>query len=267
MSQIESLMIVGTGGMARLLARTLRKKIPKIALSSRSPEKAKKLSAKLGIGWALMEDAAEYESVLLAIPPQNLPDTAAAISEKMRPRSLIMDISSVKVGVVEKIEEKISREVEYISLHPLFGPTTRKIDGYSIAVIPIRSETFFNHVVELFKSVGLNVVITSPREHDEIMSMIQVVHHIAYLSMALALWESLSPEVIAKYGTRSLRRTSSLFKMLRENVRVIREIQELNVYGDRARRKFIECIERLAGRDPRAWADVERALEELSRIF
>lgn len=267
MSRIESLMIVGTGGMARLLARTLREKIPKIAISSRIPEKAARLSARLGVRWASAEEAAEYDSVLLTAPPQNLPEAVAAISEKMRPRSLLMDISSVKVGVVERIEEKITREIEYISLHPLFGPKARKIDGCSIAVIPVRGEIFLNPVVELFKSVGLNVVVTSPREHDEIMSVIQVAHHMAYLSMALTLWESLSPEIIAKYSTRSLRRTSSIFRMLRGNLRVIKEIQELNVYGDRARKKLIECIGRLGAGDPRSWADVEKALEELPRIL
>ena len=266
MPRINSLMIVGTGGMARLFARTLREKVSTIAVSSRFPEKAKKLSAKLGIKWALMDYAGDFDSILLTTPPQHLPEVAARISEKMAPGSLLMDISSVKVGVVEKIEERIPEYIEYISLHPLFGPTAKKIRGYSIAIIPVRGRAFLNDLIALFESVGLNVIITSAREHDRVMSAIQVAHHMAYLSLALTLWESLDPDSVAKYGTRSLRRTLSTFKMLRGNLKVIREIQELNVYGDQARGKLIECIEKLARNDAEAWAAVEKALEMLPRV-
>ena len=267
MTRIDSLMIVGTGGMARLLAKMLKKRIPRIALSSRSPEKARRLSSKLGIKWALMDQAADFDAVLLTAPPQHLPEAAEKVSGKMRPGSLLMDISSVKVGVVEKVEEKIPKEIEYISLHPLFGPKARKFRGYSLVVIPIRGEKFLNSIIEVFESVGLKVAASSPEEHDKIMSAIQVAHHMAYLSLALTLWKSLDPDLIAKYGTRSLRRTLSTFRMLRGNMRVIREIQELNVYGDQARRKLIECIEKLAENDPEAWSDVEKALEVLPRIL
>lgn len=265
MSGIESLMIVGTGGMARLMARALKEKIPKLAISSRSPEKAKKLSTRLGVRWAVMDEAAEYNSVLLTAPPQSLPEAAAAISEKMRPGSLLMEISSIKVGVVERVNEKIPDGIEYISLHPLFGPSARRIRGYSIAVIPVRGEKFLNAVAGLFESIGLNVVVTSPQEHDEAMSMIQVAHHMAYLSLALSLWESLTPDMIAKYGTRSLRRTFMVLKMFRGNLGVIKEIQEMNVYGGRARAKLVECIERLGRMDPDAWENVKKALKELFR--
>ncbi|MCD6342036.1 MAG: prephenate dehydrogenase/arogenate dehydrogenase family protein, partial [Thaumarchaeota archaeon] len=136
-----------------------------------------------------------------------------------------------------------------------------------IAVIPIRDAGSLIRVVNLFKRIGLNVVVPAPEEHDALMAFIQVAHHVTYLSLALALWESVDPKLLGKYSTRSLRQTALMFKSLHRNFKVIREIQESNIYGDLARRKLIECINRLGSDDREAWKNVEKALKKLPQAI
>jgi len=254
--------------MARLFIRALRGRVPTLAVASRYEGEARRLAKALGVEWAPLEGARAFDDVLLAIPSRALPEAAELVSKNMSPGSTIMDISSVKVGVVERVEERVREGVNYVSLHPLFGPAARKLQGCSIVVTPVRvlSEEALSPIVETLRSIGLRVVSASADEHDRIMSILQVAHHMMYLSLALAIWRSLDLGVVADFRTRSLKRTFSTLKSLSRNLTVIKEIQELNAYRGQAKEKLVECIERLTSGDPQAWADVERALRGLSQI-
>jgi len=267
MSEKFRVMIIGTGGMARLFTRILKRKVSALAVASRYPGKAKALSKRMKVKWALIEDVDKFNTIIFTTPSKHLPEMVEKVSENLMKGSLVMDITSVKMGIVDAVKNKLPNYVEYISLHPLFGPATRNHRKCRIAVIPIRDAGSLNRVVNLFKRIGLNVVVTAPEEHDALMAFIQVAHHVTYLSLALALWESVDPKLLGKYSTRSLRQTALMFKSLHRNFKVIKEIQESNIYGDLARRKLIECINKLGSDDREAWKNVEKALKKLPQAI
>ncbi len=260
------LAVIGTGGMAKLFTRILRGRFKEIAIISRDPKKAEKLSRRLGVSYAKLSDLKQFDILLFTTPSQHLPNMVKAVSQNLKAEALVMDVSSVKVGIVEKVAEALPSSIEYISLHPLFAPSTRKIQGNNLVMIPIRGELFLNMMKRLFEELGLRVVVSSPEEHDKIMALVQVAHHLSYLSLALTLWNFLGSERLDPYVTRSLRKTFSMFKMFSRNLKVIKEISSLNSYKAWAINELMNSMKRLEEGDEQAWRAVEKALEELSKL-
>ena len=259
------LAIIGTGGMAKLFAKLLKEKFSEIAIISRSPERTKRLSKKIRTSYATLSEINKFEVVFLTTPPRYLPNIVKAISHDLRPGSLVMDISSVKSGIIDEVSTLLPSGVEYLSLHPLFGPSTKRIKGNNIVVIPVRGKSFLAALKELFEGLGLTVVVTSPEEHDRIMAVVQVAHHLSSLSLALTLWNLLGPKELKSYATRSLRKTVQNFKLFQRNLRVIREISELNPYKEWALNELEVSIKKLMKGDGEAWERVEEALRDLPR--
>jgi len=258
-------MIIGTGRMARLLARTF-KSIAEVSITSPISGEAEKPAKKLRVKQANPEDAKDYDFILLAVSPLRLKEVALGIARHLKPGAVVMDISSVKKGFVEEVLEVLPSDVGYVSLHPLFGPSVKRIEKETVVVIPIRGEWATNAVLELVRSLGLRAVISSVEEHDKVMSIVQVAHHLSYLAYAMTLAKSLDLELIERYATRSLRYTLWMLKRMSKNLGVIREIQELNVYGQGAKAKLLENLKRLSEINKSAWRDAEEALKLLTSL-
>ena len=260
------LAVIGTGRMARLLARILKDSFSETVLISRDVEKARKLSKRLGVSYGSQADASRFDYYLFTSPPRYLPETVKAFTNRLKPGSLVSDICSVKSGVVREVEKLIPPGVEYISLHPLFGPSTRRIKGNNLVMIPIRGKSFITSLQELFESLGLRVVVaSSPEEHDEMMAAVQVAHHISQLSLILTLWKLIGSDKLRAYSTRSLRKTLKVIKSFRGNLKVIREISELNPHGKRAVEALEDLMRRLLEGDEASWRLVEEALKSISK--
>jgi len=260
------LAVIGTGGMARLFARILKGRFEEIAVISRDPEKARKLSRRLGLSHATLSDVGSFDVLLFTTPSQHLPNMVKAVSRDLRSGALVMDISSVKSGIVEKVAEVLPGSIEYISLHPLFAPWTKEIQGQNLVMIPVRGSSFLSLMEKLFADVGLRVVVASPEEHDQVMALIQVAHHLSYLSLALTMRRLLEPGELDLYATRSLRRTFSMFKSFSRNLKVIKEISSLNPYKSWALNELRNSMKELEEGSDEAWREVEEALKELSRL-
>ncbi|PCN50294.1 hypothetical protein B6U99_05200 [Candidatus Geothermarchaeota archaeon ex4572_27] len=258
-------MVVGTGGMARLLARCLRGRAH-VAIASRRPSEARRLARRLGAEWASVEEAGRFDFVVLTAPPDRLEEAASRVAGHLRPGSIVMDVSSVKRGVVERVSRALPSHVAYVSLHPLFGPSTRRVEGRVVVVVPVRGEWAVEPVVELMRGMGLRVVVSSADEHDMAMAAVQVAHHLSYLAYAVTLASSLSPELVERYATRSLCSTLSALRRLYRGLRVVREIQELNAYGGLIKVRLLENLRELARGGEGAWRRVEEALRLLASV-
>ena len=259
------LMIIGTGKMARLFAKTF-KNIIEVSVVSPIPIKAKRLAKKFGIREVNFKDAKDYNFILLAVSPFYLKEVALSIAYYLKPGVVVMDISSVKKGFVEEVLKVLPSDVGYVSLHPLFGPYVKKVKGETIVIIPMRGKWAVDKVLELMKCIGLRTLISSVEEHDKVMSIVQVAHHLSYLAYALTLAEAIDPQLIEKYATRLLRITLQTLKRMNRNLSVVREIQELNTYGQTAKMHLLENLKKLMRIDEETWRKVEKSLKLLTSV-
>ncbi len=254
--------IIGAGGMAKLLVKIFKGRVSEIVIISRNPEKAKSFSRKMGIGYSMIESVGEYDVVVPTAPSQHIPEVVKKISPLLREGSLLMDISSIKLGVVEKVLELIPGQVEYLSIHPLFGPMARRLAGNRVILIPVRGSSYTEIIKAVFEDAGLKVTFSTPEEHDEMMAYVQVAHHFSYLALALTLYNK-GPEILEDYATRSMRKTMRMLRMFRGNLKVIREIAESNRYAGRAAEALKASIEELTRGGDDTWCRIEKALRIL----
>ena len=229
--------IGGTGGMGRIFVKNLQD-ITKIMICSRNLEKAKLAAKELGenIESGLLSDCQDADIVFVSVPIKNVLENCARVVKIMKPGSLLIDLSSVKSALVDKLE--IPKSIEYISAHCLFGPHGN-FSGENIILIPVKGKSWLPKIKLLFEKLGSKLFITSLKDHDIMMSKIQALFHFTILCMVIAMAKS---NIDPNFYTRSFKKMIPNLKNLQNNLDVIFEIQKYNPYSKKVKKFFAELV-------------------------
>jgi prephenate dehydrogenase len=188
------------------------------------------------------ERTGEADIVFVTVPLENTYEVCTKIFKSMKKNSLLVDISSVKTGIVDKIVKELPANISYISIHPLFGPQIRRPKGENIVIIPAKDDGWLTCLVQFFRDLGCSTTITTAEKHDHAMAIVQVLHHLTYLSFVEA-FNVLAPEIeIDQIQTRSLRKTRAILTSLSKNLDTILAIQRANPYAQSIREKYLEVV-------------------------
>src|SRR5437870_3645539 len=139
LDQTKILIVGGTGGMGRFFARFASLQGAKVKLAGREINKTRTAAKEIEVEPGTILDAASSDIVILAVPMEETVRVATETASLMTAGSLLTDLSSVKTGISDKVAEKIPKGIEYISLHPLFGPGTDHLHGQTIIAVSYRS--------------------------------------------------------------------------------------------------------------------------------
>ncbi len=235
----EIAIVGGTGGMGQLFAKEL-KSHAEIIIISRSLEKAEAISQKLGVRSGRLQDCRTADIIIISVPIENTYETCQALFQIVKPGSLIIDIAAVKTPL-EKIKAELPAHLSYISMHPLFGPEGT-FRNFNVLLIPIKEDHWLPKIQELLKKLGATSAITTPEEHDLMMSKIQVAHHFMYLALAAYLSDT---QIAPHFFTRSFKETLKNFESIEKNLSVILEIQHTNPYAESTREEISSLIQDL----------------------
>jgi prephenate dehydrogenase len=132
-----------------------------------------------------LERADEYDAVVVAVPIESTPEVIERVASHMDD-GLLMDVTSVKQEPVEAMRAA-PEDVELLGTHPMFGPSVRSMRGQTVIVVRERSGPLAERVVGSFRDAGANVQEVAPREHDEMMSVVQGLTHYSLISIGGAL--------------------------------------------------------------------------------
>lgn len=241
--------IIGYGRMARALGMLLVNKGYEVIISGRDIGKAKALAKDVGCIASRLDDALRNSRyVLLTLSPRAFEERfidkiAGELHEK-----IVMDILSAKGSIYKHLEElsKI-HHFYYISVHPLFGPSTPAA-GQKIVLIPSETGTeFVNEVVKLWKCASLDPLVTSFEEHEKAMSIVQVLTHLLILVFEASLNElsrKLSVDYI-KFSTPTFKEFLAITFRLDEIRDVVLEIQKNNIFSPLVRETVLEIVKRV----------------------
>ena len=247
--------------MGRLFARLLGKK-HRVLICGRNTERTKKTAAQLHVGAGSIAEIAEADAVIVSVPIENTVDVCKDVLGRMRENSLLIDISSIKTGVADKIAEIVPSGVEYLSLHPLFGPSTRQLKGQNMVAIRMKAGPLSSRMLASIQDIGFSTQISTVEEHDRTMASLQVMHHYAYLIMAVELAKTISENRVASgFFTRSLKRTWNQLHSLQKISETVVGIQRLNPYGYSARRSYAESAQRMMAMSGEAVSEITEALK------
>ncbi|MBI2628959.1 prephenate dehydrogenase [Candidatus Pacearchaeota archaeon] len=169
--------IIGFGSFGRLMAKHLKSKAKVFVFDNVNKEKE---ANEMGVSFIPIEKVASKQIVILAVPMENIEEVLVKIKDSLQKNALVFDVCSLKIFSCELMKKILPESVEIIGTHPLFGPQSapNSIEGMKIALCNVRvdNETF-DLVKEFCKSLGLNVFVTTPEEHDRQMALSQALTH------------------------------------------------------------------------------------------
>jgi len=173
---VKTLGILGLGAFGQLMARHLASHVKLMAYDP--AKQAESYARQHGIDFVSLEEATRADIVVIATPIDKIRGVVDAIKPHLKPGAIVLDVASVKVYPA-RFMESLPDYVDIVCTHPLFGPQSARngITGLKIAVCPIRGSGV-TKIVEFFRAkLGLQVIMTTPEEHDREVAAVQGLTH------------------------------------------------------------------------------------------
>jgi prephenate dehydrogenase len=255
-------LVGGAGRMGLLFAKVLKRRFT-VRIVSRDPVRAKKAAEAVGVEWASIEAAHGSDIVVVAVPVDRTVEVCRSLAERMRPHSLLVDLASVKTGITYTVRDSTPPTIEYLSLHPLFGPQVQDIAGKRFIAVEARGGGMTEFFLKILQDLGTRIWRATVEEHDKAMAAVQVLHHQALLTFASTLGEVASNIDLSPYVTESLERTLQNLKSMHENWETIHLIQRFNPHARRVREAFARAAADLLEFDENSKAGLRRSISML----
>jgi len=171
----------------------------------------------------------EADVVIITVPIEVTEKVIKDIAPQLTEDQLVMDYTSIKeIPCKQMLKSKAS----VIGLHPLFGPRVKTLEGETMVVCPERPGVWMPWLTEKLASAGVQVLKSTPKEHDQMMAFAQCQCHFSSLVFADTLRRSgIDPEQLAAFSTpifRQLFATST--RILSQDPALYADIQLNNPY-------------------------------------
>lgn len=182
-------MIGGTRGLGNWIANFLKKEGCDVTITGRDSQEGMNIARKMEVKYTSNNIKAVTNSkiAILAVPIDVTPRTIKEIAPHLQAGSLLVDVTSVKEKPAQLMQEYVPEGVEFIPMHPMFGPRIRSLDGQVVVLTPITRGEWYEKVVKFLKSENARLIETTPKIHDQMMSIVQGLTHLTYISMASTL--------------------------------------------------------------------------------
>lgn len=236
------LIVGGAGGMGRWCARLFKSIGFDVSISSRRD--ASSVARSLGVRLSRPDEADAFDIIVLSVPIDAVEKVASELAPRMKPGSLLMDLSSLKKKPVESMLRHAPPGVEVIGAHPLFGPESDG-RGRTMVLVPTeRSERWLSIIRDLFKDAGFNVLEATAEQHDENMAVVQGLTHFMYVAMGRTLEKSrVDLDEASAFKTPVYGITKELLgRVLSQSPELYALIQSSRYAGE-LRRTYIEACE------------------------
>lgn len=188
---LNVLIIGGTGEMGQWFSIFFKNNNFNVSVWGKSGRKD--IAERLGVRFVddLDTEIKKSDIVIISVPIDLTEQVISEIAPKMSAGSLLMDFTSIKVKPFDAMTKYAPEDVEIIGAHPMFGPSIASLYGQIIILTPPsdRSKEWFGLIKELFESNGAHIEIIDPREHDNMVSVVQGLTHFAYITIGTTFME------------------------------------------------------------------------------
>lgn len=179
--------IGGTRGLGKWLAEHLKDNF-NILITSRDESSGKLAAEEIGVGYSNnnIEAIKDADIILFSVPIEHMVETIREVAPHAPEGSLLMDVTSVKTEPSEALRKYAPENAEILPCHPMFGPRVPTLKRQIIVLTPIenRAPKWLPRVKDFLEETECEVVITTPKEHDKYMSIVQGLTHFSYISLA-----------------------------------------------------------------------------------
>ena len=126
------------------------------------------------------------ELVIVSVPISENPAVIKQVTRFMSKGSVIAEIASLKSNAVEALKDTADLGLHPLSIHPMFGPSTKSLCGKTVAVINLFDSSWeMDYTLKLFPEA--EVVGVDAKDHDRVMSIVLSLVYIVNLAFASTL--------------------------------------------------------------------------------
>ena len=154
----------------------------------------------------------EADLIVFALYPHVFIDWIAENQAAMKPGVLLTDVTGVKGSVVERVQELLRPDVEFIAAHPMAGREVYGVEnsddaifrGANYIVTPTAKNTqaAIEDCLEIGRLLGFaHVSVLSPEKHDEMIGFVSQLTH----CIAVTLMDCCDDEKLRDYTGDSFR--------------------------------------------------------------
>ncbi len=190
----------------------------------------------------------DFDVIIITTPPESVNSNFVEDILTNAKGKLVMDIFSVKKDAYKKLldfSEKYG--FQYVSVHPLFGPT-QLTDSNKIAVITDEvDEKVLAEAENIWSYAGFTTVRTTIDEHEKSMAIVQVLRIIDFVAMKNSIDElkkNLDVDY-SKLSTVSFAELEKLIGNISGDYSLIKEIIDSNSYSNEAIENLTKNIENI----------------------
>ncbi len=246
--------IGGSGEFGRVFAKIFKEQGFYVTITDVDFEKAKRAAKELGVDVKSNAEATkESDIVIISVSINKTVDAIKEVAPLVREGSLLMDFTSVKLEPCRAMEKYASKGVEIIGLHPMFGPRITSLEGQVFVVTPVRpknieeSNWWRSFLKPFLEKNRARYIITTPEEHDRIMSVVQALTHFVYISVASTLKElNFNVKESRKYASPIYELMIDLIaRIVGQNPWLYAYIQMLNPYTKEVHEVFLKKVKEL----------------------
>jgi prephenate dehydrogenase len=235
---MKSAGIIGFGRFGQLTAKHLSKHFD-VKVFSRTNREAD--AEKLGVKFAPFEDCVGSDIVILSVPIKDLEGVLDQAVPYLREDALVLDVCSVKEEPVRLMEQLVPEHCRCFGTHPLFGPDSASngLEGKKIVLCPVRNADII-HVKTFLEGIGLDVMVTTPEEHDRQMAISLALNH-------------LLGRTLIRMGIDRVELSTMIHDNLmaivdivgNDTVELFQDMQTRNRFAEEIRKKLIEELKRI----------------------
>ncbi len=192
-----------------------------------------------------IEAAQKGDVVIVSVPIRETINVIKEIGPHVRIESLLTDFTSVKIEPVKAMLRYSKAEV--IGGHPLFGPTVA-LENQNYVLCPARGKNYLEWFQSFLEEKKVNVVVTTAKDHDERMGIIQCLTHLSNIAMADTL-ESLKIDVgkTLEFASPIYQiRMGMIGRILNQDPGLYADIQIFNPYSRKILKQYLKSIKKLS---------------------
>ena len=177
--------IGGYGKMGAWFARLLKNEGHQVTIVGRDKDKLAAAAVELGVSASDNPGkAGEADVVVISVPVDNFETVCRNLAPHLHPGQKVFDLTSVKVKPVE-IMHRYFTGIKVLGSHPVFGPGAESLKGQNFILTPTDDieKATAAQLSDWLTTRGARVRITSPEEHDRLMSIsLGLAHFIAIVT-------------------------------------------------------------------------------------
>jgi len=156
-----------------------------VIISDRNRRAGRTCSRRLGTEFAddYLAAAKRSDIVLLATPTNVSNRILKQLGRELKNGTLVVEISSMKDPVRRTISALQENGVPVLSIHPMFGPGTKKLENRSILVVSRTRHGEAKQLLSILRRQGARMVPCSIDKHDTLASIVIALPHLMSISL------------------------------------------------------------------------------------